>query len=148
MFGQSKIARWRCTRRAIGAAVLMLVLVVSMTLMTGTSQACPPGATAATKSTTHKAASKTVITPKVIVTATVSTPRTASLRGIGSCCGGASHSSNSGCSHACCASGTGSILDTTSNVAFEKTASAYVLAQRDKVTLASPDPNYRPPRWA
>jgi hypothetical protein len=151
MFGQSRIARLkvrRCTRGAIGAAALTLVLAFFMTLMIGESQACPPGTTAATAGLSQELKSKAVMTSKVIVTATRSTPEANIFRRVGTCCGGESPSIGSGCSHACCASGAVALIDAASSVAIEKVATDYLLPQGGQVTLANPDPNYRPPRRA
>jgi hypothetical protein len=149
MFDRSKKARLethRSTRRVVGAAVLTLFLAIFMMSMAGESKACPPGMISTKASLSHKLKSKAFTESKIVVATALSASKVDRVRGLGRCCGGAPHSSNSGCSHACCSSGAVALLDAGLIVAIRRISSGYVLPQGDQVTLANPGPDFRPPR--
>ena len=132
-------------RRAIGAAMLTLVLALLVSLIGSEAQACPPGASI-TASISHKLASKSVLKAKAVIASqtmkAVSTPKSGSVRGIGACCGG---SHGFGCPQSGCACCAVAVFEPAPGVFIEQTVSDYVLAHRVDATSASPDPNYRPP---
>ena len=144
MFDSLQSVLRRC-RRAIGAAMLALVLALFASLIGGEAQACPPGASIAA-SISHKLASKSVLKAKAVIASqtmmAASTPKSSSVRGIGACCGG---SHGFGCPQSGCACCAVAVFEPALGVLIEKTVSDYVLARRVDVTSASPDPNYRPP---
>ena len=132
-------------RRAIGAAMLTLVLALLVTLIGSEAQACPPGASIAA-SISHKLASKSVLKAKAVIASqtmmAAATPKFSSVRGIGACCGG---SHGFGCPQSGCASCAVAVFEPAPGIFIEKIVSDYGLACRVDVTSASPDPNYRPP---
>jgi hypothetical protein len=151
MFGPSTKVPWKPHRRrrnALGVVAVAFVVAFFMIFTASESHACPPGFATTKASLSHKLRLKNLTASKTVMTAAVFTPKSDLAPGVGSCYGGAPHSNNSGCSHGCCSSGAVALLDTGLIVALERISSAYVLAQGDQVTLANPDPNFRPPRLA
>ena len=146
----------RSTRRAVGAAMLTLILAIVTTLIAGESQACPPGAAAATANISDHSVSKSVLVSKAFVeskvyaTAAASIFKSNSARSVGRCCGGASHPNGPGCPQSGCSpcSAAAVFFEATSSFAIEKTEAGYFLPRVGRVITASPDPDFRPPRLA
>jgi hypothetical protein len=136
----------RRTRNALGVMAMALVVALFLIFTANESRACPPGMASTKASLSHKLKLKNVTASKTQMTAEVSTPKAELAPGVGSCCGGASRSNNAGCSHGCCSSSAMALFDTGVIFTREEISSGYVLPQGDQVTLANPDPNFRPPR--
>jgi hypothetical protein len=135
-------------RNALGMVAAAFVVALFVGLVAGEAHACPQGFAATKASHAHKLKLNKVTASKTVMTAAASTPKAHLAPSVGSCCGGAAHSNNSGCSHGCCSSGAVALLDPGLTVSFEIISSGYVLPQGHQVTLADPDPDFRPPRVA